>query len=146
MVKTNPYQGRVRVRICGVLIENHRILLVKHLGLGPSGYFWSPPGGGIEFGENHQEALSREFREETGLEIMPGDFLAFHEHIDERFHALELFFRVQHNGGSLQKGIEPESNESGPILDELAWFNSGDLQQIPPSCRHKLCETFLKSE
>ena len=49
----NPFQGKVRVRACGILIENQRILLVKHRGLGAQGYFWSPPGGGMEFGENN---------------------------------------------------------------------------------------------
>ena len=143
MSGTNPYQGKVRVRICGVLIENRQILLVKHLGLGPAGYFWSPPGGGIEFGESHGQTLQREFREETGLEITASDFIAFHEHIDDRFHALELFFKADKTGGLLRIGAEPESPESGPFLDEIRWFSWPELKQIPEICRHSLCEQFL---
>jgi 8-oxo-dGTP pyrophosphatase MutT (NUDIX family) len=34
--------------------------------------FWEVPGGGIEPGENYVDAAIREIREETGLELTPG--------------------------------------------------------------------------
>ena len=142
-MEEHPFQGKVRIRICGVLVENGRLLLVKHRGLGTADYYWSPPGGGMEFGESYQMALVREMKEETGLEVIPGEFLAFHEHIDQRFHAMELFFRVQRLGGTLTLGTEPESAKSGPVLEEIAWFSRKELEQMPAGVVHSLCRKFF---
>jgi 8-oxo-dGTP diphosphatase len=44
-----------------------RILLVRFEF--PDGTWWACPGGGVEPDETHEEALRRELREETGLEL-----------------------------------------------------------------------------
>lgn len=49
----------------GVLIEDGKVLLVRHGRLG----VWLYPGGHLEPGETPEEAAVREFREETGLEV-----------------------------------------------------------------------------
>jgi len=50
-----------------------RVLLVREDGR------WLAPGGGVEPGETHAEALVREVREETGVEISPEDPVAVTE-------------------------------------------------------------------
>ena len=142
-VKSSPFLRKVRIRACGILVENQRILLVKHLGLGIHGYFWSPPGGGTEFGESYQDTLIRELMEETRLSVLPGEFLAFHEHIDDRFHAMELFFRAQIIGGEAVAGSEPESPDSEPFLEDVAWFTAAEINAMPAGTVHKLCRGFL---
>ncbi|WP_276260793.1 NUDIX domain-containing protein [Haloglomus litoreum] len=55
----------------GALVEHDgRVLLVREDGL------WALPGGEVEAGERHDEALVRELREETGLDVTPGARLA----------------------------------------------------------------------
>jgi 8-oxo-dGTP diphosphatase len=54
--------------------DKGRLLLVKR-GHEPGAGLWSLPGGRIEPGETDAEALVREMREETGLEIEPGPLL-----------------------------------------------------------------------
>ncbi len=54
--------------------DNGRLLLVKR-GHEPGAGLWSLPGGRIEPGETDAEALVREMREETGLEVEPGPLL-----------------------------------------------------------------------
>lgn len=54
--------------------DKGRLLLVKR-GHEPGAGLWSLPGGRIEPGETDAEALVREMREETGLEVEPGPLL-----------------------------------------------------------------------
>ena len=54
-----------------ILADGERILLIRR-GHEPEAGRWSLPGGRIEPGETDQQALVREVREETGLEVIPG--------------------------------------------------------------------------
>ncbi len=57
----------VREAVRAVIIRDGKIALVKSKTEG----FYKFPGGGIEAGETHLEALTRETREEAGLQIIP---------------------------------------------------------------------------
>jgi 8-oxo-dGTP diphosphatase len=60
----------------GAIIKDDqgRLLLIKR-GHEPGAGLWSLPGGRIEPGETDAEALVREMREETGLEVEAGDLI-----------------------------------------------------------------------
>jgi 8-oxo-dGTP diphosphatase len=122
----HKFGGKVRVRVGGILIEEDKILLLKHEGVGKKEYLWSPPGGGMEFGENAEENLKREFFEETGLTIMVHELLFVNEFLNDKIHAIELFFKVEKTGGILKLGIDPEMGNQ-QILSELAFFDENKL-------------------
>jgi 8-oxo-dGTP diphosphatase len=128
------YGERTRVRVCGLCIQDKRILLVNHAGL-KRGEFWAPPGGGSEFGENARDALKREFLEETGLQIQVGEFLFVCELVAPPLHAVELFFLVTQTGGMLQTGFDPESGTEQLIRD-VRFFSFGELDDLPPGSLH----------
>lgn len=132
------FEHKVRVRVCGILIEQDQVLMLKHRGVGPGGYLWSPPGGGLEFGEDAQQAIAKEFIEETGLEVIPVSFLFVNEYRDDRFHAVELFFQVEKTGGQLKLGYDPELASTGQILEQVQWLSAEDIMDIDKKFMHNV--------
>jgi len=128
------YQGKVRVRVCGILIESDKLLLLRHKGIGEDGFLWSPPGGGVEFEEKAEVALEREFFEETGLSVQVNDFLFTNEYIDLQHHAIELFFKVTKIEGEMKLGIDPELDEQ--ILTDIRFLSMSDIKRLPPTSVH----------
>lgn len=137
-VSAKIYHEKVRVRVCGILIEDSRILMLKHNNLGPKGYLWAPPGGGVEFHDTATSALIKEFLEETGLEVSICDFLFVNEYIDQKYHAVELFFQVEKKGGRLKLGTDPEVPAEEQILDEFKWFTFAELDAMDHSTLHSI--------
>ena len=130
------YQEKVRVRICGLLISEDRLLLLKHDGIGTDGFLWSPPGGGVEFGEDARATLKREFVEETGLEVDVEGFLFANEHIDHQHHAMEMFFKVRQIGGNLKLGDDPELKTQ--ILTDIRFLSMLEIRQLRSGCVHSI--------
>jgi len=62
------YPARPIVGVGAVIVEGDRVLLVER-GQEPQKGFWSLPGGLLELGERLEEAVRREVREETGLDV-----------------------------------------------------------------------------
>jgi len=66
--------NRFTIRVYGILIdENKRILVSDEFIRGD--YFTKFPGGGLEIGEGTRDCLKREFKEETGLNVVVGDHI-----------------------------------------------------------------------
>ncbi|MBS1557501.1 MAG: NUDIX hydrolase [Bacteroidetes bacterium] len=128
------YGNRLRVRACGLLIEDDKILMVNHAGITETN-FWAPPGGGVSFGEETKSALVREVAEETGLTITTGDFLFACEFIQKPLHAIELFFRITRVTGTLITGSDPEEN-SPQLIKEVKWMSWDELAQVPLQQKH----------
>lgn len=142
------YAGRVRVRVGGLLLREGTLLLAAHRGLLPGqAPFWSPPGGGWQFGESLKEALVREFKEETGLAVRVGRFLHLHEFRQGPLQALELFFEVLAEGSDApQLGHDPEHGPDAQLLTELQWFSPRQLQQLPPAQLHPVLRLVLSPD
>ncbi len=65
---------RVTIRVYGILFdENKRILVSDEFIRGD--YFTKFPGGGLEVGEGTRDCLKREFKEETGLDVVVDDHI-----------------------------------------------------------------------
>ncbi|WP_276374101.1 NUDIX hydrolase [Chryseolinea sp. H1M3-3] len=130
------YGNKVRIRVCGLCWQNDSLLVVKHKMDGHD--FWSPPGGGVEFGESLTAALQREFAEETGLEVVPGNFLFGCEFIKAPLHAIELFFDVKMTAGHLKTGYDPELQ----VIEQAVFLSPAEIQQIPVEARHGILKRY----
>ena len=135
---TDLYGSRLRVRVCGICISDNRILMIRHRSVGPENIFWSPPGGGMEFGENAPAALGREFLEETGIVIETGEMLFVNEYIHPPLHAVELFFRIKSFFGLPTAGFDPEFSEQNQIIREVRLMTMEEIKALPENQVHSL--------
>ncbi len=109
-----------RLRVAVALMRGGRLLLVRHRKEGEDYYLL--PGGGVKWGESMEEALRREVREETGLEVQAGRLLCVSETLypDGSRHIVNLVFRGLEKGGE----IRPSSD---PRVEASVFVDLGDL-------------------
>ena len=88
---------RPRIRVAGILIEDNKILLIQHHKNDKK--YWLIPGGGNDWGETTKEALIREYKEETNMDIEVDEFLFFSETIspDKKRHVLKKLYKIHRN-------------------------------------------------
>ena len=62
---------RFHITVKGIVVLDNKILLLKRVKPSTDGLgLWELPGGGLEYGETPNQALIRELKEETGLDIV----------------------------------------------------------------------------
>ena len=137
---SESYTNRLRVRSCGLLIKDEKLLLIELFSPVTNQWTWIPPGGGVEFGESLEEALIREFYEETGLEVSVGKRVHVHEVIKPPVHAIEFYFLVKQEGGELKLGTDPEMDAGNQILRDIGFFSQHEITEM------NTAPEFIKSE
>jgi len=107
-LRAEPGYVTPKVDVRGVVFDDAgRVLLVREVSDG----CWSLPGGWADVGESPGEVVTREVREEAGLEVRPVKLLAAldkrkHAHPPQLSYVYKLFFRCQVIGGALRTSHE----------------------------------------
>lgn len=115
-------------RAYGVLVEQGQVLLVRSSNPHYDPPLWWLPGGGIDFGETPEEALAREFVEETGLVIGEPQLLGVGADTRRRdngdqVHTVRITYRVTRVGGELTDELEGTT-------DRARWFELEGLEAL----------------
>ncbi|WP_064196287.1 MULTISPECIES: NUDIX hydrolase [Emticicia] len=136
------YGNRIRVRACGICIENGRVLMIGHRAILGDTTFWAPPGGGVELGEMIEDALRREFLEETGLEVEVGKMVLMNEFVNLPLHGIELFFLVKKIGGELVLGQDPEMKYEEQLIQKIEWMSLDEIKSLNLSEKHQFWQKY----
>jgi predicted house-cleaning noncanonical NTP pyrophosphatase (MazG superfamily)/8-oxo-dGTP pyrophosphatase MutT (NUDIX family) len=139
--------------------EEGEILVLKESGEyeeGSHGEEWQIPGGRIEPGERHDEALRREVEEETGLEIDIADPVTMGEWRPEikgdRFQIVAVFFHSRKTGGEVKLSHEhsgfrwidpkdpPNLNFTGNVPGKIEKFTERSDPELPKLVRDRIPE------
>jgi ADP-ribose pyrophosphatase YjhB (NUDIX family) len=117
------FPARPIVGVGAVVLDGNRVLLVRR-GNEPLKGEWSLPGGAVDVGETLRDAIRREIREETGLEIEPGPIVDVLDRIRldpdgrVRYHYVLIDFACRATGGTLRCGSD---------ADGAVWADAADL-------------------
>jgi 8-oxo-dGTP diphosphatase len=112
MAFSREYPDRPVMGVGGVIIDRGRTVLIRR-GTEPLLGEWSIPGGTIEIGESLEEAVRRELREETGLEVRILDLI-------------ELFDRIYFGDGSSSTKDKKKPRFHFVIADYLCELVGGE--------------------
>ncbi len=116
------------VRSYGILVEDHRVLLVRSSNPHHDPPLWWLPGGGVKFAETPVAAMTREFLEETGLIVHQPTLLDVTSDVrrrdnGDRIHAVRVIYAVHLAGGALR-------HEANGTTDHASWFALRDLSTL----------------
>lgn len=126
-----------RIGVCGILMLDKKIVVIKKA-RGPYKGKYDLPGGKIEEGESHEEALKREFLEETGLTISVDKFIDTNEvhskYLNDKGEDRELyhtgyFYFVSLVSGDLK--VEADGEDSlGAVWLDIDSLNEDNTSKI----------------
>jgi 8-oxo-dGTP diphosphatase len=107
---------------CALCVDDEgRILLARRAGEIFHGY-WDLPGGFVQEGEHPLDALRRELREETGLNVVPREFLGVwmdrYGPGDDAPSTLNLYWTADVVDGDLRAADD---------VSEVDWFRASEL-------------------
>jgi mutator protein MutT len=117
---TRPFLG-----VGALIFEGRNILLVERAKEPLKGY-WSIPGGIVEAGERLEDAVRREVREETGLEIEPLAMFEIFERImpdseaRPEYHYVLIDYLCRAVGGQLAAASD---------VSQAAWVSEQNLRE-----------------
>ena len=137
------------VRTCGIIKQENKYLIMR---VNKTPYYHIP-GGHIELGEDSEQAVVREIKEEIGCDVKEASLFAIQENFwtrnNKKCYGIEFYYMIKPKQELQMKNYERIENDKGEqrIL-EFKWVNSEELKDIdlrPINIRDMLIkEEYLK--
>jgi ADP-ribose pyrophosphatase YjhB (NUDIX family) len=115
---------RPEVAVGAVCVREGQLLLIRRVNA-PGAGRWSLPGGRVEQGEPLTDAVAREVREETGLQVQVGRLCGYAERFDGDRHFVILDFWVDSPTG------HPIAGDDASAVD---WIGVDEMERLPLVC------------
>ena len=133
MTIRRDYPDRPLLGVGAIIAQDGNVLLVRRANPPLQGQ-WSIPGGLVEIGETTKEAVIREAREETGLQIEPVHLVEVFERI-----LRDQESRVQYHYVLIDYLCRVLSGRAiaGSDVSEVRWANCDELESLsvaPETC------------
>ena len=114
------------VYVDGICIKDKKILLLKRTNY-PFRGFWHVVGGQVEDDETLKEAIIREFKEETNLDVKVGEIIA--GRLEESFDQIKIIvaFKITSAKGKIKLNFESE---------EFRWVKNFPLNSVYDYSQH----------
>lgn len=120
------YPKRPLIGVGAIMLRRDRVLMAQR-GKEPLKGWWSLPGGALEIGESLSDAVCREVREETGLQVQPLGVLEIFERIMRdangvpEYHYVLIDYVCRVTGGKLFPGDD---------VCAVEWVRRADLETL----------------
>ena len=117
VIAMRMYRAKFRASVAAMIFdEQGRVLLFKHT---YRKFEWGIPAGGLEYDEQPEQAIVREFFEETGMQIKVEKLLLAESSKED--HNISLIYLCK-----IVSGLFEESNE----ISEMKYFDVNDLPHM----------------
>src|SRR3989344_2938970 len=118
---------RVLVRVGAIIFYKNKLITTKMRKGGQ--IYYVLPGGGVEDTESIFDAIKREIKEETNLEICNFRLVYIRElNIKDKGRGIEFYFYIDSYKGEPKKGFDPELKEAS--FEELCLIDIDKLKEI----------------
>ncbi len=117
------YPATPIVGVGAVVVRDGRALIIRR-GHEPRKGEWSLPGGAVELGERLTDAVRRELREETGLDVEVGPIVETFDRVHHdadgrvRYHFVIVDYLCRAPAGEARAGDD---------ADEVRWIEEGEI-------------------
>ena len=138
--------GYFNCRVVGVCVKNNKVFLSKL----KEDEYWTFIGGKSEFGEATDEAIIREYKEETGATLQINRLLAVIENFfdmdNSNWHQLIFFYLLNDDNNELEDfdGYKEVNDNSNAIYQ---WINLKQIDSlnIKPNCAQQILKKIPKN-
>ena len=118
--KERPTKPHIEV-VAAIIERDEKVLIDKRPADGLLGGMWEFPGGKVEHGEDHPNALKRELREELGITVNLVDSFGVYKHAYTHFTVTVYPYFVEIMNG------DPKALEA----DKIEWADINTLRDFP---------------
>ena len=112
--------------VLAIVERGNKILLTKR-GIAPHKGYWDLPGGFVEIGQNLEDALRQEIKEELGVEVKS---LTYYGSFVSKYKILKMTEDIV--GSAFKVKLKSEDFKPGSDVDDVRWFDKDNLPKVAP--------------
>lgn len=148
-LKIKTEKEEFHVRTCGIIKQEDKFLIMR---VNKTSYYHIP-GGHIEIGEDSEQAVIREIKEEIGCDVQEASLFSIQENFwirnAKKCHGIEFYYIIKPKQQLQMQDYETIENDKGEEkLLEFKWVTAEELKNIdlrPINIRDMLInEEYLK--
>lgn len=124
--------------IAGIIYSDGKFLIGHRLPTGEMGNRWEFPGGKVDPGETPEMAIIREFREEMGIEVIPGECITTVEFTNRNGPVTLLAYRIEISAGATFNLTE-HTEVKWSTMAEIEKLDFVDSDRLLLPCIKKWC-------